>query len=96
MIFQVLCCFLLLLLLFCHMALEVCFHIFGIKRLDNTYVIVVDVDYLIPLAVRRICFSLDSGYMITNRTGQNRDKKGVFINFFKIFLHTKRAAKRLP
>ena len=50
LIIQVLCCFLLL-LLFCHMALEVCFQIFRSERFDNTYAVVVDVDNLITLAV---------------------------------------------
>ena len=52
LIFQVLCCFLLFLLHFCHMALEACFHIFGVKRFDDTYAVVVDVDNLIPLSVK--------------------------------------------
>lgn len=52
LIFQVLCCFLLFLLHFCHMALKACFHIFGIKRFDDTYAVVVDVDNLIPLSVK--------------------------------------------
>ena len=52
LIFQVLCCFLLILLLFCHMALEACFHIFGVKRFNDTNAVVVDVDNLIPLAVK--------------------------------------------
>ena len=52
LIFQVLCCFLLFLLHFCHMALEACFHIFGVKRFDDTNTIVINVDNLIPLAVK--------------------------------------------
>ena len=52
MIIQVLCCFLLILLLFCQMALEACFHIFGVKRFDDTNTVVIDVDNLIPLAVK--------------------------------------------
>ena len=52
MIIQVLCCFLLILLLFCHMALEACFHIFGVKRFDDTNTVVINVDNLIPLAVK--------------------------------------------
>ena len=50
LIIQVLCCFLLL-LLFCHMALVIGFQIFGQKRLDDAYAVVVDVDNLITLAV---------------------------------------------
>ena len=52
LIFQVLCCFLLFLLHFCHMALEACFHIFGVKRFDDTNTVVINVDNLIPLAVK--------------------------------------------
>ena len=52
LIIQVLCCFLLFLLHFCHMALEACFHIFGIKRFDDINTVVINVDNLIPLAVK--------------------------------------------
>ena len=34
------------------MALEACFHIFGVKRFDDTNTVLINVDNLIPLAVK--------------------------------------------
>ena len=34
------------------MALKVCFHIFGVKRFNDTNVVIVDVNNLIPLSIK--------------------------------------------